>query len=84
MHIPQRMCIACRQMKSKSELIKIVKTESGAELDLQQKKMGRGAYICKDGLCAENARKRRILSKHFKMQVADGIYDEISEAIDNG
>ncbi len=84
MHIPQRMCVACRQMKPKSELIKIVKTDSGAEVDFLQKKPGRGAYICKDSTCCENARKRRALSRHFKAQIDDGIYDEISEAAENG
>ena len=32
-HIPKRMCIACRSMRPKSELMRIVKTEGGAEFD---------------------------------------------------
>ena len=71
-------------MKPKGELIKIVKSASGAEIDIEQKKNGRGAYVCKEGDCAENAKKRKLLSKHFKTQISDGIYDEISEAIKNG
>ncbi len=83
MHTPMRMCIACRQMKPKGELIKIVKSESGAELDKNRKKPGRGAYICKNAECIENARKKRTISKHFKMQIDDKIYAEISEAAEN-
>ena len=84
MHIPQRMCIACRQMKPKCELVKIVKNGAAAELDINQTKFGRGAYVCKNTQCAEAARKRRMLSKHFKMPVDEKIYCEISEAAKNG
>lgn len=80
MHIPKRMCIACRTMKPKGELVKIVKNGEIAEIDLFNKKLGRGAYICKDEACIENAKKRRAVSRHFKMQVSDKIYDEILEA----
>lgn len=83
MHTPYRMCVACRQMKPKSELIKVIKTENGAELDVNQKKFGRGAYICKSAECIENAKKRRAISKHFKAAVSENIYDEISEAAKN-
>ena len=84
MHTPLRMCIACRQMLPKGELVKVVKTENGAELDKNQKKSGRGAYVCKNDGCIENARKRKAFSKHFKMPVEDKIYDEILEAAKNG
>ena len=77
MHIPQRMCISCRKMKAKGELIKIVKTESGAEIDRDQNKFGRGAYVCKNEECIKSITKRRSLSKHFKMQIDDKIYEEI-------
>ena len=78
MHIPQRMCIACRQMKAKGELIKIVKTEAGVQIDSKQNKFGRGAYVCKNEECIKAMTKRRGLSKHFRMQVDDSIYEEIS------
>ncbi len=77
MHIPERMCIACRHMKPKSELIKIVKNGEVAEIDIKNKKFGRGAYLCKNQECIENAKKRQSLSKHFKMKVDAEIYDEI-------
>ena len=80
MHTPLRMCVACRQMKPKGDLIKVIKKENGAEVDAMQKKFGRGAYVCKDKECIENAKKRRALSKHFKMALPEEIYDEIREA----
>lgn len=81
MHIPQRMCVACRQMKPKAELIRIVKSGDAAEIDKNNKKSGRGAYICRNEECIENAKKRRALSKHFKTAVNDSIYDAVLEAV---
>lgn len=81
MHIPKRMCIACRQMKQKSELIRIVKSGGNAVLDVSQKLSGRGAYICKSTECIDAAKKRRVLSKHFKTAVNDEIYDAAREMI---
>lgn len=83
MHTPYRMCVACRKMKPKCELIKVVKTEYGAALDKDQKKFGRGAYICKDKVCIENAKKRRAFARHFKMAVDEKIFDEILEETEN-
>ena len=77
MHIPQRMCVACRKMKAKDELIKIVRTDDGAEIDKNQNKFGRGAYVCKNEECIKAVKKRRSLSKHFKMQIDNKIYEEL-------
>ena len=77
MHIPERMCIACRSMKPKSELIRIVKNGGEVALDMSQKSSGRGAYICKSAECLKAAKKRNVLSRHFKMAVSDEIYDDI-------
>ncbi|MBQ6728047.1 MAG: YlxR family protein, partial [Clostridia bacterium] len=46
--IPMRTCIACRAIKPKKELIRIVKAEDGIFLDRTGRKNGRGAYICDD------------------------------------
>ena len=84
MHTPMRMCIACRQMKPKGELIKLVKNEDNIELDLLQKKFGRGAYICKYSECVENAKKRKALARHFKTNVDDSIFEEIQKGQSDG
>ena len=77
MHTPMRMCIACRQMKPKGELIKFVKKENEIELDSSQKKFGRGAYVCNNSECIENAKKRKALSRHFKTNVEDSVFNEL-------
>ena len=53
-HIPQRTCIACRSVRSKRELARIVHTsENHVEADATGKKAGRGAYLCRNRSCWE-------------------------------
>ncbi len=47
-HIPQRTCIACRTVRAKRELVRIVRTAGNrVEADATGKKAGRGAYLCR-------------------------------------
>jgi uncharacterized protein len=56
--VPQRTCIACRQVKAKRDLIRIVKTnDEGVVVDINGKKPGRGAYLCRIKECWENGLK---------------------------
>lgn len=74
--IPMRMCIGCKEMKPKKELIRIVKTPEGEiELDFTGKKSGRGAYVCRTRQCLEQARKSRRLEKSFSCRVAPEVYE---------
>ncbi len=44
--VPMRKCVGCQEMKSKKEMIRIVRTEEGDfSLDATGKKNGRVAYI---------------------------------------
>jgi len=53
---PQRTCVACRQVRAKKELVRLVRTLGGdIEIDVSGKKEGRGAYVCPDRKCWENA-----------------------------
>ena len=56
--IAQRTCIACRKIKAKRELIRLVRTPEGnIEIDNSGKKEGRGAYLCPAWECWETALK---------------------------
>ena len=76
-----RMCVGCRTMKEKKELVRIVKKDAFT-LDTTGKMHGRGAYICKDIECLKTAQKKRGLDKSFKEKVPAEVYDELLEAID--
>jgi predicted RNA-binding protein YlxR (DUF448 family) len=67
-HIPQRTCVACRQVRSKRELIRIVRISEGhVEIDETGKKSGRGAYLCRLAPCWEIALEKGALGRALKM-----------------
>lgn len=83
-HVPMRMCNGCGEMKSKKELVRIVKSKEGEiSLDLTGKKAGRGAYICSNLECLQKARKARRLEKAFSARIPDEIYDEMEQQLKN-
>ena len=83
-HVPMRMCNGCGEMKSKKELVRVVKSKEGEiSLDLTGKKAGRGAYICSNLECLQKARKARRLEKAFSARIPDEIYDEMDQQLKN-
>ena len=81
--VPQRMCIACRTMQDKRNLLRVVRTPNGEiEIDETGKKNGRGAYICKNKNCIEKCKKGKQLSKTFKQNIDESVYQKIIEVID--
>ncbi len=76
--IPMRMCIGCREMKPKRELIRVVKTPEGEiRLDTTGKLNGRGAYVCPCKECLAKIRKAGALSHSFSMKIESSIYDSL-------
>lgn len=78
--IPLRMCIVCKEMKSKKEMLRIVKNaENNIFLDFKGKSSGRGAYICDNENCINECIKRKMLNRVFKTNISDDIYNAIKE-----
>jgi len=51
-HVPLRTCIACRQVRPKREMVRIVRPpEGGVVVDERGKAAGRGAYLCRVRSC---------------------------------
>jgi len=44
-HIPQRTCVGCREVLSKRQMLRIVRTTEGVQVDPSGKLAGRGAYL---------------------------------------
>lgn len=77
-----RRCVNCRESKHKTELLRVVRTPEGNfTVDFTGKANGRGAYICKNEICAAETKKRRKLDKSFKVSLPAEIYDKIIEAV---
>ena len=81
--IPQRMCVGCREMRDKRDLIRIVRVEDGAAFDGTGKKPGRGAYICKNRECLDKAKKSRGLERALKVKISEEVYAGLFEALEN-
>lgn len=82
--IPMRMCVGCKEMKPKKEMLRIVKKQDGTIVaDASGKVAGRGAYICKDEACINACIKNKAINKAFEMQIQPEIYEAIKEELLN-
>ena len=69
-HVPKRTCIACRQIKDKRELIRLVfSSGEDVEVDVTGKKIGRGAYLCSTQRCWEIVLKGDRLERSLKTKL---------------
>ena len=67
-HVPQRTCVACRTVRSKRELVRVVRTSDGAVMvDETGKRSGRGAYLCRQRVCWKTALERGQLERALKV-----------------
>ena len=83
--IPMRQCVGCREMKSKKELIRVVKSPEGAiSLDFRGKAPGRGAYLCPDPACLKRAIKSKALERTFEIPIPQEIYDGLLAKMEEG
>lgn len=74
--IPLRQCIGCGEMKSKKEMIRVLKTPEGEiTLDATGKKNGRGAYVCPCAECLRKAIKSKGLERSFKIAIPKEVYE---------
>lgn len=78
--IPLRMCIACRELKEKRHMLRVVKDGTGKIfIDFSSKASGRGAYICDNPDCITKMKKQRLLNKVFSCAVDEIVYIAVEE-----
>lgn len=69
---PMRMCLGCREMKPKPELIRVVRAPDGAvSLDPVGKKPGRGAYVCRNAQCLTRAIRQKQLERQLEAPLGE-------------
>ena len=79
---PLRQCTGCREMKSKKEMIRVLKTpENEIVLDATGRKNGRGAYVCLSQECLDKAVKSRGLERSLKMAVPAEVYEDLKKEL---
>lgn len=80
--IPMRMCVGCREMRPKKELVRVVRNNEGlVSIDLKGKAAGRGAYICPKADCLQLAKKSRALERAFEQKMEAAIYEQIEKEL---
>lgn len=78
--IPLRQCIACRELKEKRDMLRIVKNSEGRVfVDFSYKAAGRGAYVCANPDCLKKLKKGKLLNKVFSCAVDDAVYAAVEE-----
>ena len=81
--VPMRQCVGCQEMKSKKEMLRILKTaEDESVLDATGRKNGRGAYLCFSKECLLKARKNKGLERSLKMASPPAVYDSLEKELD--
>ena len=75
-----RRCVGCQEMKSKKEMIRVIRTQEGEfSLDATGKKNGRGAYICPSAECLRKAVRNKGLERSFKQPIPARVYEALEK-----
>lgn len=80
--IPLRMCVGCREMKPKKELLRVVRSpEDEISIDFTGKKSGRGAYICPEDACLQRAAKQKQLDRALERPISPDVIEQLRRQI---
>lgn len=81
--LPMRKCVGCQEMKSKKEMIRVIRTSQGEFLlDATGRKNGRGAYLCPSKECLEKAVKNKGLERSFKQAIPKEVYEALEKEME--
>lgn len=76
--IPMRMCVGCRELKPKRELLRVVRTpQEEITVDSTGKMSGRGAYVCKSMECLQKAMKTHQLERALSHDVSQMVFERL-------
>ena len=79
-HAPQRTCLACRKVKPKRELVRLVRVADGSiEIDPDGKQAGRGAYLCALPACWDIGLKGDRLEHALKTKLTGSNRERLGE-----
>ena len=79
--IPIRKCIVTGARCQKAELLRIVRIDGVAVIDLTGTRAGRGAYVMPHSDVIKKAKKKNAIARALRMKVDTQIYDELLEMV---
>lgn len=72
------MCVACREMRAKREMMRVVRTPSGeVRVDPTGKAAGRGAYVDPREPCVTVALRERRLAQALEVDIPGALEEEL-------
>lgn len=78
-----RKCVGCQEVKSKKEMIRVIRTSEGEFLlDATGRKNGRGAYLCPNSDCLAKAVKNKGLERSFKQAIPKEVYEALEKEME--
>jgi predicted RNA-binding protein YlxR (DUF448 family) len=67
-HVPERTCVGCRRKGAKGSFVRIVRTPNGElRVDQGERLAGRGAYLCAQPSCLQQALQRQALQRALRV-----------------
>ena len=82
--IPLRQCIVSKERLPKSELIRVVKGNTGNVcVDPTGKLNGKGAYLKKSMEVLEQAKNNKALDRALEITIPESVYEELKNIINN-
>lgn len=69
--VPQRTCVVCRTQQDKRDLIRLVQTSAGVDVDETMRATGRGAYLCRRQACWEQAASGSQLKSALRAELSE-------------
>ena len=81
--VPMRTCIACRALKPKKEMTRVVRNADGEIFaDPTGKASGRGAYVCGSAECKKKLSDKKLLNRAFRTAVDGAVYESLAESVE--
>ncbi len=81
-YVPRRMCLVCRCLKPRNELLRMVwQKDRGIFLDEEYLLAGKGLYICREGSCLRDFARGKKYRKNFLRHLDPGCLDRLKEVV---
>ncbi|MGD2105410.1 MAG: YlxR family protein [Anaerolineae bacterium] len=76
----QRTCVACRTVRPKRELVRIVRDPEGhVDVDASGKRNGRGAYLCPARPCWDKALSEGLLNRALRTNLTQDVRSQLEK-----
>ncbi len=78
-HMPLRTCVACRQVKNKWDMVRLVSSDNGIITDSNSRGPGRGAYLCRRQECWQKGLSGNQLEYALKTKISGQNREQLAE-----